>query len=202
MEAYVLPLNKILTMLVVLLSSLSVYADEGASNIRLVGSVGFGSAGAENEGVIKTEEPLALGFSAEYSMNSRFTLGFEHNRSWQTTKSNIGATGIAGRWYLWAPHGQYFKNPSDVITETAILHKGYIPYLGLSTGFAQSSLPRKTAVGRDVSVAKAYLSGKFGVESPISGPWGWRSELSWTEGFVGEGSIRMVHLFFGFYYFL
>lgn len=173
-----------------------------SSNIRFVGSLGIGSAGAENEGVVKTEEPLALGFSTEYSMSSRFTIGFEHNRSWKGTKSNIGATGFAARWYLWTPHAQDLKNPSDQIEETVILQKGYIPYLGASVGFAQSSLPRLTENGRDVSVAKAYVSGKAGFESPLFGPWGWRSELNWAEGIVGDGRLRMVHIFFGLYYFL
>lgn len=118
------------------------HAESG--QIRLIGSIGIGSAGAESEGVVKTEDPLGLGFSAEYSMSSKFTLGVEHNRSWQVSKSNIGATGVAGRWYLWTPHAQNFKNPSDLIEETTLFQKGYIPYLGASAGFAQATLQRKT----------------------------------------------------------
>lgn len=173
-----------------------------ASDIRLVGSFGFGNSGAENEGVVKTEDPLAIGLSAEYSMSSRFTLGIEHNRSFKSAKSNIGVTGVVSRWYLWTPHAQFLQNSSDKIEKTQILHKGYMPYLGFAAGFGQSSLPRQSDAGRDVSVTKAYISGKAGIESSLFGPWGWRTEFSWAEGVAGDGSLRMMHLFFGFYYFL
>src|SRR5690606_36341538 len=124
------------------------------------------------------------------------TLGFEHNRSFKSAKSNIGVTGVVGRWYLWTPHAQFLQNTTDAIEKTQIVQKGYFPYLGLSAGFGQSSLSRETDRGRDVSVSKAFISGKAGVESPLFGPWGWRGEFSWAEGVAGDGSLRMMHLFF------
>ena len=173
-----------------------------SSNFRLNGAVGIGSGGAVENGTVRVEAPLALYMGADYSMSSRYTLGFEHYRSFAGSTSSIGLSGFVLRYYPWTPQPQKLGNSEDLISEDIIFQKNIVPYLGFSAGMGQANFPPKNTTQSTVAVVAPYLTLKTGLEYPFTGSWGLRGELSYGQSVAGNGTIEMIHLLFGFYYLL
>lgn len=177
-----------------------VYAFD-SSNVRLNSAIGLGSGGAEEDGVVRVETPLALYVGADYSMSSRSTIGFEHYRSFAgATSSSIGLSGLVVRYYPWTPQPQKLGNPEDLISEDMVFQKNIVPYFGTAIGIAQATFQANNTGKKAVSATGLYVSFKTGLEYPIFRNWGLRGELSYGQSVAGSGTMEMVHLLFGFYY--
>lgn len=171
------------------------------SGIRVSGALGFGQGGAKSEGVVRTEGPLGIAVAVDYSLEPRWSLGAEHERSMSGAATSIGFTGLALRWYFWTPQPQRLIKTGDQIERSFLIQKNFVPYIGTSVGFAQASFPAIDEKA-EVLVVSPYFSFKSGLEYPITGGWGARSEFMYGMTAGGKGAAEMIHLLFGIYYFL
>lgn len=185
---------------IVLFGSTAFAAASG--NLRPGMGFGFGQSGAQSGSTTRVEGPLLLNVFFDYSVDSRFSVGAEHTRSMAGASSAIGFTGLSGKFYFWTPQPQLMIDTSDQIDRSMIVQKNIVPFLGLSVGFAQASVPAKTPQDRDVLVVGPYVSLRGGVEYPIYGRWGARGELVYGTTVAGKGAAETIQLGFGFYYFL
>lgn len=174
---------------------------EGFGNIRMGGEIGFGQAGAESEGTIRVEGPLAFSAFIDYSLDPRFTFGAEHERSLAGSISSVGVTDISMKWYFWTPQPQRLVSPDDKIEQSFLMQKNFVPFFGTALGFAQASFPAK-GTETDVLVVGPYVALKAGVEYPLTQNWGGRSEFVYGMTVGGTGSAEIIHLLIGIYYFL
>jgi len=171
-------------------------------NLRVGGNLGIGQGGAKSQGQVRVEGPLGFGAYIDYSFDSRFTVGAEHQRSFGSGSTAIGFTGLTGKWYFWTPQPQWLIDSQDVIERPTLIQKNISPYAGLSLGFGQASLPARTSAETDILAVGPYVSIKGGLEYPLTGRWGVRSELVYGTTVGGKGVAEMIHLQFGLYYFL
>lgn len=169
--------------------------------IRIGGAFGIGQGGAKSEDVVRTEGPLGVAITVDYSLDPRWSLGAEHERTLAGSVTSIGFTGLTLRWYFWTPQPQVLIKTDDKIERSFLIQKNFVPYLGTSVGFAQASFPALEDKG-DVLVVSPYVSFKGGLEYPITGRWGARSEFMYGMTAGGKGAAEILHLLFGFYYFL
>jgi hypothetical protein len=169
--------------------------------IRIGGALGLGQGGAKSENVVRTEGPLGVAVTVDYSLEPRWSLGEEQERSMSGAATSIGFTGVTLRWYFWTPQPQRLIKTDDQIERSFLIQKNFVPYLGTSVGFAQASFPAKDEKA-DVLVVSPYFSFKGGLEYPITGRWGARSEFMYGMTAGGKGAAEILHLLFGFYYFL
>lgn len=178
-----------------------VYA-ANSGNLRLGGMLGLGQGGAQNEGFVRTEGPLGFVTFVDYSFDSRFTLGAEHQRSLGGSASSIGFTGVTGKWYFWTPQPEWLVDDEHSFKTSILIQKNIVPYLGVSTGFAQASFPKNDKVDKDIMVVGPFVALKVGLEYPVIGRWGTRAELSYGITLAGTGQAEAIFGFFGLYYFL
>lgn len=196
---WLLRYGAILFLMIFLVNAYCFASDFGG--IRIGGALGFGHAGAKSEDVVRTEGPLGVAVTVDYSLEPRWSLGAEHERSMSGAATSIGFTGLTLRWYFWTPQPQRLIKTDDQIERSFLIQKNFVPYLGTSVGFAQASFPAKDDKG-DVLVVSPYFSFKGGLEYPITGRWGARSEFMYGMTAGGKGAAEILHLLFGFYYFL
>ncbi len=172
------------------------------SGLRVGWAMGLGQGGAKNQGVVRSEGPLGVAITIDYSLDPRWSLGAEHERSMSSgAATSIGFTGFALRWYFWTPQPQQLINTEDQVERSFLIQKNFVPYLGTSVGFAQASFPANDEKEK-VMVVSPYFSFKGGLEYPITGRWGARSEFMYGMTAGGKGAAEILHLLFGIYYFL
>ncbi len=196
---WLLRYGAILFLTIFLLNTYCFASDFGG--IRIGGALGLGQGGAKSENVVRTEGPLGVAVTVDYSLEPRWSLGAEHERSMSGAATSIGFTGVTLRWYFWTPQPQRLIKTDDQIERSFLIQKNFVPYLGTSVGFAQASFPAKDEKA-DVLVVSPYFSFKGGLEYPITGRWGARSEFMYGMTAGGKGAAEILHLLFGFYYFL
>ena len=172
-----------------------------AEDLRLGASLGYGSAGAQNNGTTRVEAPVGFDAFLDYSLDSRLTIGVEHERSFQSGSTAIGVTDLSSKWYFWTPQPQIII-PSNQIEKTTLIDKNIVPYLGAAVGLAQASFPKRKDSESDVLVVDPYVSLRGGFEYPITGRWGSRAEFNFGMSVGGQGEVQLVHIFLGIYYFL
>lgn len=170
-----------------------------AEDFRAGGAIGFGQGGASGSGITRVDGPIGLVGFIDYTLNPHLSLGVEHVSS--APLAAVGFTGFTANWYFWTPQPQVLSDPNDQITRPLLLEKNFSPYVGGAIGMGQAAFPARTTAESDVLVSSPYLSLKLGVEYPISGRWGARSEFNYgtTEG--GSSIAEMIYLFVGAYYF-
>lgn len=194
------PLKSTLLLMTTLLFGMPCLANN-FGNMRIGGVFGVGQAGAQNSETTRVEGPLGFGAFVDYTINSRLTIGAEHQRSFGTGSTAVGFTGLSFKWYFWTPQPQWMVNAEDQITRSFLIQKNFVPYLGFASGFAQASFPARSNE-KDVLVVGPYASAKGGLEYPVTGRWGARSEFVYGMTVGGKGRAELVHLLFGLYYFL
>lgn len=182
--------------LVLCFGSRLVFGAMNDSRVRIAGQGGLGQALITSSSNLHTmESPLGFALAVDYLMSSQLSFGAEHIRSFGQSGSAVGLTGLSVKWYFWLPHPLPLleKNEAKV---PLLQIEGWIPYVGGMLGVGQASVLDST-----INTLGLALGLKGGLEYPIFGNWGLRTEgnLSVTSG---TGSIVLVNALAGFYLFL
>jgi len=169
--------------------------------VRFLTQLGVGeavshSAGSKKE--VRSEKPGAVAFAVDQNLYGAFYLFAEHIRSLGTTGSSIGLTGIGFKYYPWLNPSQS-RTINPVFGTTQISSKGYFPFIGLGTGFAQASIMGNGIDTFDNIAVTGYLSLKAGCEWAIGDQWGITSEWNFGTSVAGSGAVQAVNLVFGTY---
>jgi hypothetical protein len=177
-------------------------SEVSARDVRLLTQAGLGQAVSRSAGAntqIDSVTPGALAFAIDASLYGRFYIFAEHLRSLGKTGSSIGVTGIGFKYYPWLNPVQnhLIKSAYD---KTQISTRGYLPFFGVGTGFAQASIMGNETDTQDNLAVTTYLSLKAGCEYSLSEQFGLNAEWNFVTSMAGSGSIQAVNLILGPYY--
>jgi hypothetical protein len=175
------------------------------SFLRSGALLGLGSANSSVDSSSKSEGPLGLAIFLDYAYSPRWTVGGEHFRTFKPSPlgSKVGITGLSAKYSLLVPHTQIMFD-GGTVDSSFFVQRNYVPYIGISLGIAQASLFKTSTSASDVdsSTIGGYLGVTFGVDYPMSGKWGLRSEIKAGQTIVGSGTISYALGVAGFYMFL
>lgn len=192
-------LNCLCLLLMPTMIAFSARANPG--DVRFLTQLGVGEAVSHSAGTnkeVRSEKPGAIAFAVDQNLYGAFYLFAEHLRSFGATGSSIGLTGIGFKYFPWlTPTQNRLINPN--FTTTQISSRGYLPFVGLGTGFAQASIMGDGVNTADNLAVTGYLSMKAGCEYAIGDKWGLTTEWNFATSVVGSGSIQAVNLIFGAY---
>lgn len=185
-----------------LLVLIFLFSTQAQATFLKIGALGgFGQFTAQREDLSGSEGPLAFAVTLDYDINSRWSLGAEHLRSFSMSPlgTSISQTGFTGRWYYLSPvpNALDFNKP---YLRARVLQKGFFPYVGWSAGFAQASIVnadnKKSVIALSLSVAA-----KAGVDYPIMNKFALRYEINLGFPMMGTGSVSYYALNVGGLYF-
>lgn len=192
-------------LLILFIFILSIQSGARASSLRTGGMAGVGDSVVNtDENLVRTEGPISYSFFLEYSFDSRLTLAAEHVRSLDLSpvSTGISMTGLHGKYYFYTPHPQNLKPQLGLRSTVNVIQKSWSPYVGTGIGFSQSSVLPRTDEETAAASAGLYIKASFGVEYPLWGKWGLRSELSYGTSVVGTGQVQMLNWLWGIYAYL
>lgn len=162
---------------------------------------GLGQFTAQREDLSGSEGPLSFAVSLDYDINSRWSLGAEHLRSFSMSPigTSISQTGFTGRWYYLGPvpNALDFQKP---YLRARVLQKGFFPYFGWSAGFAQASIVNADNKKSVIALALS-LALKAGVDYPIFNKFALRYEFNYGLPMMGTGKVSFYALNIGLLYF-
>ena len=186
-------LRKWILLTILMVSSAQAYAGFRAS----IGG-GLGSTSSNNE-IQKDEGPLVQSFTIEFVQHSKLLLWVEHMRSFNMSPmaTSISFTGIFGRYYFNASPTPYASG--DDVKPGEIIIRDICYFLGVGTGFTQSSLPTDDD-GFTANAAGIYLSPRGGAEMSLTRRLGVRGELMLAMSLIGTGQITSMSLLGSFFY--
>lgn len=172
-----------------------------ASYLKISGTGGVGNFTGSREGQSKSEGPFAFAFGIDYDINSRWSLGAEHQRSFsmKPVGTSVSMTGFTGRYYYVSP----VPNPlafDEPYLNVRVLQYGIFPYVGWSAGFSQASLDGE---GDAVNVIALNLAValKAGYDLPFYKSVAIRNEINFGLPLMGTGQISFFSILVGGVYF-
>jgi hypothetical protein len=175
------------------------------SFLRFSALAGLGSADVSAGGSNKSESPFGLSLALDYTQSSRWLIGGEHFRTLSSsfTGSKVGMTGMSLKYSLIVPHAQILYTGGQ-IESTFFQQRNWVPYVALNFGIAQASLFKTTTNPEDIdsSTVGAFLGFAAGLDYPISGNWGSRSELKVGQTVLSSGTIGYFMILSGVYFYL
>ncbi|MBX2989216.1 MAG: hypothetical protein KF802_15110 [Bdellovibrionaceae bacterium] len=164
--------------------------------LRVSAVLGFGSSTSSRDSSYN-EGPFLQAYAVEYDYDSRNVVGVEHVRSLSLSPMStaMSYTGLAYKYYLNGIPSPY--NDLGGMKANTVEYRDWSVYTGGSFGFAQSNAPQD--IDKSRAAAGIYIAPKGGVDFPMSGNWGVRSELIFQMLVVGSGSMSSMGLAGGVY---
>ncbi len=160
--------NSLCGLAVLFLSTISLSAV--AMDLRLGASLGYGGSGISGNATInstavpvdRSESPGMLGVSIETILSDKSTLAIDHTRGFSLGpfSMGVGFTGFTWRRYFSGTVPSMVDSP----TESTILIKRYIPFLGLEAGVAQGTIFRSGDLVPSITGSGVFYAFRLGVD--------------------------------------
>lgn len=161
-------------------------------------SAGFGGAGISKQveieetvlDVSRSEGPLMLGVGLETALHDRLGFVIEHRRGLQLgpLSSGVGFTGVGWRWYFLRDMAAL---PKSKMSEFAAI-KRWVPFAGLSTGFAAGEIKRPREIAPVVNGSGAYLGIRLGLDYHYKTHLILRPEITSSTTFFNSGKLSQT----------
>ena len=171
-----------------------------ASSLRASYLFGFG-VGVSSEAGYFVESPVGMAFMIDYTYSRKMSLGVDHLRTWglSPVSSSISFTNLNFKYYFIGEIPTIGKDYSIDDQKSVYFANAMSWYLGTSLGFGQSSvIPAEGVANASTSGLGAGL--KMGFDYNMFRRMGFRGEGSLTTTVMGEGSLAVFLMVFGFYY--
>ena len=147
-----------------------------AGDYRAVTGLGFGGAGIKRNSSLTSSVPGLVtrseGFGTlevgvERILSDRLTLSISHSRGFRMGpfSSGVGFTGLFGRFYLF----QQSWGSSDAGSESTLLVRRILPFLGAGLGLASGTIERPAPdLVQKLSASALFLGLRLGADLPLS----------------------------------
>ncbi len=147
-----------------------------AGDFRATMGLGFGGAGIKRNSSLTSSVPGLVtrseGFGTlevgvERILSDRVTLAVTHSRGFRMGpfSSGVGFTGLFGRYYFF----QQSWGASDSGSDTTLLVRRILPYLGAGLGLASGTIERPAPdLVQSLGASALFLGVKLGADLPLS----------------------------------
>lgn len=172
-----------------------IFATEESSfaSSRFTGSLGYTAATVNSGAGNLTEDPYGFSFAYDQILSARSSFGFEHlrtlTRDQGTWSTAVALTGLRYKYYPIMPIAPINRG-DDTSKVSFIKTRNLSPYVGLGTGFAQSSLRDRIGGVQARGTAGVYFAVYAGLELPVSGPVGVSFDLMISNQVFGSGEVQ------------
>ena len=160
--------------------------DVRAGDYRAVVGLGFGGAGIKRNssltssvpGLVTRSEGIGtMEIGIERILSDRLTAAISHSRGFRLGpfSAGVGFTGLFARYYLF----QQSWGSNDSGTETTLLVRRILPYLGAGIGLASGTIERPPPdLVTSLSASALFFGARLGADVPLSSKgFGVRGEL-------------------------